>query len=129
MNNTLIEKVKKYVDEIFEEKHDKRSAYHSYEHTREVAEAAEKIGKASDLNAEDLEAVIIAAWFHDTGYLFQQENHELQSVIVAEEFLRLNNYPYVKTKRVADCILAKQLNHLPANLMEEVIHDADYINL
>ena len=76
MDNKLIEKVKKYVNDIFQEKYDKRSTYHSFEHTREVAEAAEKIGKASDLNDEELEAVIIAAWFHDTGYLFQHDDHE-----------------------------------------------------
>ena len=35
----------------------------------------------------------------------------------------------IKIKRVADCILATRMNHVPANLMEEVIHDADYINL
>ncbi len=129
MDNNLIEKVKKHVNELFQEKYDKRSTYHSYDHTREVAEAAEKIGKASDLGDEELEAVIIAAWFHDTGYLFQHEDHEAQSVRVAEEFLKPNNYPDEKIKRVADGILATRMNHVPVNLMEEVIHDADYINL
>lgn len=129
MDNILIEKVKKYVNEVFQEKYDKRATYHSYEHTREVAEAAEKIGRGSNLNDEELEAVIISAWFHDTGYLFQHENHELHSVKMAEDFLRSNNYPEMKVKRVADCILATRINHVPANLMEEVIHDADYINL
>ena len=129
MDNNLIEKVKDYVNKIFQEKYDKRSTYHSFEHTREVAEAAEKIGKASDLNDEELEAVIIAAWFHDTGYLFQHDDHESHSVKVADEFLRSGNYPGEKVKRVTDCILATKMNHVPANLMEEVIHDADYINL
>jgi predicted metal-dependent HD superfamily phosphohydrolase len=129
MDNSLIEKVKNYVNKIFREKYDKRSTYHSFEHTREVAEAAEKIGRSSDLNDEELEAVIIAAWFHDTGYLFQHDDHESHSVKVADEFLRSGNYPDEKVKRVTDCILATKVNHVPANLMEEVIHDADYINL
>jgi predicted metal-dependent HD superfamily phosphohydrolase len=124
-----IEKAKEHVKNIFQEKYDKRSTYHSYEHTREVAEAAEKIGKESNLSDDELEAVIIAAWFHDTGYLLQHEDHEAYSVKVAEEFLRSANYPDEKIKRVAECILATRMDHIPANLMEEVIHDADYINL
>lgn len=129
MNNDLIEKIIKYIKKIFEEKHDKRSTYHSFEHTSEVAEAAEKIGKASGLSDEELEAVIIAAWFHDTGYLFRYNDHEMESVKVADEFLKSNNYPDLKIKRVTDCILSTQVSHTPSNLMEEVIHDADYINL
>jgi len=129
MDNSLIDKVKTYVKEFFGEKYDNRSTYHSYEHTQEVAEAAEKIGKASELNEEELEAVIIAAWFHDTGYLFQKDDHESYSVKVAKEFLEPAGYPEEKIKRVASNILATRLNYVPVNLMEEVIHDADYINL
>jgi len=129
MDNNLIDQVKNYVNGIFRERYDKRSTYHSYDHTKEVAEAAEKIGKNSNLNDEEMEAVIIAAWFHDTGYLFTHDDHELQSVKVAEEFLRTVSYPEIKIKRVVDNILATRLNVVPANLMEEVIHDADYINL
>ncbi|MFI5219312.1 MAG: Pycsar system effector family protein [Bacteroidia bacterium] len=129
MDNKLIEKVKKYVKEVFEEKYDNRSTYHSFEHTREVAEASEKIGNGSDLNDEELETVVIAAWFHDTGYMFQREDHETYSVKKAEEFLKSNKYPDEKVQRVAACIMATRINHVPENLMEEVIHDADYINL
>lgn len=129
MDNNVTDKVIKYVEGIFEEKYDKRSTYHSLDHTREVAEAAEKIGKNSNLNDEEMEAVIIAAWFHDTGYLFQHDDHESHSVKIAEEFLKSIQYPEDKLKRVIDCILATRMNIIPNNLMEEVIHDADYINL
>jgi predicted metal-dependent HD superfamily phosphohydrolase len=129
MDNSIISEVKQYVEELFLNKYDNRSSYHSYEHTKEVAEAAGKIGKGSGLSKEELEAVVIAAWFHDTGYLFEQKNHEEQSVKLAEEFLSSRNYPEEKIKHVKDCILATRMNSVPANLMEEVIHDADYINL
>jgi predicted metal-dependent HD superfamily phosphohydrolase len=129
MDNSIISEVKKYVEDLFQNKYDNRSSYHSFAHTKEVAEAAEKIGKGSDLNADELEAVVIAAWFHDTGYLNEQSNHEDQSVKIAEEFLSAHKYPEDKIKNVKDCILATRMNYVPANLMEEVIHDADYINL
>jgi predicted metal-dependent HD superfamily phosphohydrolase len=129
MESQIISEVKEYVESLFKEKYDNRSTYHSIEHTKEVSDAAEKIGKESGLNDEELEAVIIAAWFHDTGYLVELNDHESHSVKVAEEFLKSRGYDPEKTKRVSDCILATRMNYVPANLMEEVIHDADYINL
>ena len=129
MDKNLIEKAEKYVKEIFRDKYDNKSTYHSIEHVADVAEAAEKIGKASDLNEEELEAVIIAAWFHDVGYLFQQEDHESASVKVADEYLKGMEYPDRKIKSVIDCIVATKMNNVPANKMEEVIHDADSVHL
>lgn len=129
MDNDLIGKVKTYIHELFQEKYDKRSTYHSYEHSQEVAEAAENIGKESNLNDEELEAVILAAWFHDTGYLFRKEDHEAYSANVADDYLKTVDYDIKKRKRVAECILATKVDYIPVNLMEEVIHDADYINL
>lgn len=129
MDNSIISDARKFVEDLFRNKYDNRSSYHSFEHTKEVAEAAAKIGKGSDLNEEELEAVVIAAWFHDTGYLFKQNDHEKQSVKLAEDFLASNNYPEEKIEHVRNCILATRMNYVPANLMEEVIHDADYINL
>src|SRR5688572_17704087 len=129
MDTVLIEKVKLCVSDLFNKKYDKRSTYHSFEHTREVAEAAEKIGKAVDLNELELESVVIAAWFHDTGYLIDKEDHESHSAQFAEEFLLTQNYPLPRIQQVKENILATRLEHTPQNLMEEVIHDADYTNL
>lgn len=129
MDNDITEKVKAFVSKTFQENYDKRSTYHSFEHTRQVAEAAEKIGKGSDLREDELEIVIVSAWLHDTGYLFEPGNHEAKSAGIAEEFLKANNYAEEKIKKVADCIMATRMNHIPVNLMEEVIRDADFINL
>jgi len=129
MDKVLLEKVKLTVSELFKEKYDKRSTYHSFNHTREVAEAAEKIGKAAGLNENEMETVVIAAWFHDTGYLFNKQDHETHSAQFAETFLKEINYPEIKLQRVKENILATKMHHIPSNLMEEVLHDADYINL
>ena len=114
---------------MFEERYDQRSTYHSFEHTREVAEAAEKIGKESGLGDEELEVVVLAAWFHDTGYLFDPGDHETASAGVAEKFLQGEGYPSEKITRVLSCIQSTRMDAIPKSLMEEVIHDADYINL
>ena len=92
MNNEIISEVKDYVEELFQANYDNRSSYHSFEHTKEVAEAAEKIGKGSGLNDEELEAVIIAAWFHDTGYLHQQKDRPPAPLVVNNVKLTLRQY-------------------------------------
>src|SRR5688572_18918793 len=129
MNEALIDKARNYVKDLFREKYDPRATYHSFEHTREVADAALKIGKQSSLRLDELEVVVLAAWFHDTGYLFRKEDHESSSAETAAFFLRKERYPEEKIRRVTECILATRLNHKPENLLEEVIHDADFINL
>ena len=42
--------------------------YHNLDHTREVVSAASEIGSSSDLEDEDMELIILAAWYHDLGY-------------------------------------------------------------
>jgi predicted metal-dependent HD superfamily phosphohydrolase len=37
---------------------------------------------------DQLETVLIAAWFHDTGYFKGKINHEQESRNIAENFLR-----------------------------------------
>ena len=129
MDKNLIDATKNFVSEIFNEKYDSKAAYHSLEHSRDVAEASEKIGKASDLKDDQLEIVILAAWFHDTGYLFQRKDHEIASVKTAETFLRKNSYPEEKISAVAECIFSTRMGHVPRNVMEKVIMDADFTNL
>ena len=127
--NELASKAEAYVKELFREKYDSRSAYHSFEHTREVAEAARKIGRESGLKNEELDDVVLAAWFHDTGYLFRKDDHESASAETARQFLEKEHVAQERVQRIIACIMATRINHVPENIVEEVIHDADYINL
>lgn len=42
-------------------------AYHDMSHARRVAENAEQISRTFDLNQKERDALILAAWWHDTG--------------------------------------------------------------
>jgi len=127
--DSLIEKVKNHVNDLFLKKNDSRLVYHSLGHTLEVAEAVQKIGKATGLNEDELEIVTIAALFHDTGYLIQHTDHETASMKCAEDFLSENGYERSKIKGVISCIDATRLGATPGSEMEKVMRDADYINL
>lgn len=125
----ILHSVEEHVRKIFKEKFHPDHIYHSIKHTTSVVKAAEKIGKASDLPEEDMEILIIAAWFHDIGYSESFENHEELSANSAQEFLSSVQYPEKKINRIKSAIMATRLPQSPKDKMEEVLCDADLHHL
>jgi predicted metal-dependent HD superfamily phosphohydrolase len=128
-NHELIEKAIAYVEVLFRERKPDWVRYHTLEHAKAVAKASEEIGIACGLGGEDLEVVILAAWFHDTGYLEKIEGHEERSVELAKSFLEGKGFAQDKVAQVAGCIRATRMPQNPQNLTEEVLCDADIAHL
>ena len=123
--SALLQTSRKYVESFLKENLSDGIYYHDLEHTQEVVEASQEIGIASKLSNEELEIVLIAAWFHDTGYYKGMENHEEMSKDVAEKFLKQEGVGESKIAAVGGCILATKIPQTPKNIMEEVLCDAD----
>jgi len=129
LHKELVRKATAYVEGLFRAKKPEWVKFHSFRHARAVAKASQEIGTACRLNAEDLETVTLAAWFHDTGYLEGIDGHEEKSVEIAAAFLRDNGYPEEKIGQIAGCIRATKLPQSPKNLLEQVLCDADIAHL
>ena len=129
LDTDLLDKSKEYVESFLEQNLSSEIFYHDLEHTQEVVKAAGEIGKASGLSDDQLETVLIAAWFHDTGYYRGKRDHEKESKIIAEEFLRSQDINEKKIADVGGCIIATKIPQRPTNLMEEVLCDADLYHL
>ncbi len=125
----LLKKVGEYVTRYTQEHFSEDIFYHNINHVKEVVKAAEEIGKAVGLTDEELEVVMIAAWFHDIGFYKGQEGHEKKSVKIAEEFLLKNDYSREKTDQVRSCILATKVPQNPGNKLDKVLCDADLYHL
>ncbi|HBH23457.1 MAG TPA: hypothetical protein DDY13_08540 [Cytophagales bacterium] len=125
----IIKKAEKYVKAFLRENLERSICYHNATHTKEVVKASEVIGKACGLNNEELEMVILSAWFHDTGYYKGKEDHESVSADIAEEFLKNEGFPPEKVRQVKACIIATKIPQSPKNLLEEVLCDADLYHL
>jgi len=121
----ILESAAKFSSEIISEKLPKGMVYHNIEHTREVVNTAKEIGKNSGLNDEEIELLVLAAWFHDTGITEVYNNHEEKSANIAREFLIKNNYPPEKAEKVSQLILVTKMPQNPKNILEKVICDAD----
>ena len=73
-------------------------------------------------------AVIIAAWWHDVGRLYQQENHEkLSAELVAKE-LSKHNYEKSFIETVYNAIEPHGLLMHPKTIEGKIIRDADKLN-
>ena len=123
--NEILLKVENFIYQIFKEKSPPENVYHNITHTKEVVKAVEKIGRAENLNDDQMEILIIAAWFHDTGYVEKSKGHEELSSEYAKKFLMEFNFPKEKIDKITGCILATKIPHQPKNIFEEVLCDAD----
>jgi predicted metal-dependent HD superfamily phosphohydrolase len=103
--------------------------FHNLHHTINVTQGALKIGRAEQLGPEELEIVVLAAWFHDTGHIRAYTGHEAHSIRIAEAWLERVAYPPEKRDRVLSCIAATVMPQRPRNKLEEVICDADLYHL
>jgi len=125
----LIEECKKYVKELFD-KSTIDLSYHNLEHTQHVISAAELIAENnSKINAEEKENIILAAIFHDVGYLETYKNHEERGAEIAEQFLLEKGIDASKISEVKRIILATKLGHEPIDESEMIIMDADLSHL
>ena len=91
MNTGILEKVEINALEVLS-KLDHKYTFHCTNHTHEVVTFSRIIGKKCNLTPEELQVVLIAAWYHDTGYTRSPHNHEDHSVAIAENFLKTNDY-------------------------------------
>ena len=103
--------------------------YHNLTHTREVVEAAELIGKESDLSPEELENVLISAWLHDLGYAKSCQQHETIGAEMVKPFLESLSIGPERVQAVVDSILATRMPQNPQSKIAEVLCDADLFHL
>ena len=128
-NTSFLEKTKEYVAGFIGENFTEKICYHNIDHTLEVVDASELIGKKCKISNKDLETVIIASWFHDTGYYLGCLEHEEASAKIASEFLSGQNTPQEIIDEVVNCILSTKIPQKPKTLLEKIICDADLYHL
>jgi predicted metal-dependent HD superfamily phosphohydrolase len=125
----LLKRVKAYAENYLANKIPSQLCYHNLEHTKVVVEAAKEIGRASNLSAEEMETVLLAAWLHDTGYSKCNAGHEAESMQITRDILAQNGAFEEKIEQVVNCIQATTYPQNPLNLVEKVMCDADMIHL
>jgi predicted metal-dependent HD superfamily phosphohydrolase len=128
-DSKLVTRACAYVAHLLRAKKPGWVRFHTFEHAEAVVKACKEIGVASRLSDEELEIVMLAAWFHDTGYVETVEGHEEKSVEIAASFLRETEFSENKIAQVAGCIRATKMPQAPKSPLEQLLCDADIAHL
>jgi predicted metal-dependent HD superfamily phosphohydrolase len=126
---SLLQQAEAYVKQYFVEHHDSRLVYHNLQHTQRVVLSAVEIANHFQLSERDYCLVLVAAWFHDTGYFTIPATHEQEGADLATTFLQQHGAAAEDIAAVTGCILATKLPQSPQNLLEQIVCDADLYHL
>ncbi|WP_338840370.1 Pycsar system effector family protein [Flavobacterium ginsenosidimutans] len=125
----LIEQSEDFVGNLLKDKLSNLYSYHNFNHTFTVVNAVKELCKKEDVEGDDKVALLVAAWFHDTGYIEGYENHEKTSTKIAADFLREKGKSEEFIALVSSLILATVKEYEPRTHLEKIIRDADYAHL
>jgi predicted metal-dependent HD superfamily phosphohydrolase len=128
--NALYKKIETNVTDLFEKQKTEGLYYHSLEHTQQVVARTKEIAAHYNVNEKEMLILYAAAWFHDTGYLFNDaDTHEEKSIEVMRAYLTKLIDDEEVILAVEECIMATKPPQRPKNLLEEIICDADTYHL
>ncbi|UII27853.1 HD domain-containing protein [Fulvivirga maritima] len=103
--------------------------YHNLEHTRDVVEAAADLCSKENLTPKETELVIIAAWFHDVGYICGKEKHEESGCGVMRDKLSEWGMSNEDITVVESLIKATEMPQNPDSISAQILCDSDLYHL
>ncbi|WP_341214587.1 HD domain-containing protein [uncultured Wocania sp.] len=125
----MIEEVEKYCTQVLSVSKCKELPFHNLEHTKEVVQNVKYLCAAMDITQEDTDILIIAAWFHDTGFSVTYEGHEDESKRIAIKFLSDLNMDKRLIEQISDYIEATKMPQHPTTELAEILCDADVFHI
>jgi predicted metal-dependent HD superfamily phosphohydrolase len=129
ITNQILAETGAYVSGYLSKHLDKAFCYHDFFHTFSVVNASDMLCTTTGISKPQQRILLVAAWFHDTGYTIQMDEHEKASAIIAEKFLKERGIDEEEIELVKNCILATQYPQHPKNELEQILCDADMLHL
>ncbi len=110
---------------LLKEKLPPELTYHTYDHTRDVIEATERIARSENVNDNEVMLLKTAAAFHDTGYIYTRAHHEEESCLIAKKYLSEKGVSSDDIKIICELIMSTKVPQKPKNKLCEILCDAD----
>jgi predicted metal-dependent HD superfamily phosphohydrolase len=126
---TLVNQVQDFVSNLVESKLSGLYTYHNLDHTIGVVKAVTILCDEEKVSPSEREILLVAAWFHDTGYTNGCKNHEDYSTEIATNFLKEKEKSGEYIAKVSGLIKATAKEYVPQTLLEKIIKDADYYHI
>lgn len=125
----LIAEAEKYVISFLNENLDPSYLYHNLIHTQRVVKRTQELIEGMQIKDKEAQHLLIAAWFHDTGFIKGCENHESESAVIVEKFLKEQNIKKSDIDAIKALIISTKMENEPTNKLEGLIRDADCAHL
>jgi uncharacterized protein len=99
--------------------------YHSLDHTLDVIDASERIGREMGVSGHDMGLLRVAAAYHDSGFLVRYSGHEEAGCDIAREALPGFGFSADDIGAISDMIMATKVPQAPTSPLAEILCDAD----
>ncbi len=123
--NSLIDAAASYVRDLLKKSLPDTIQYHNINHTEDVVEVCQLLGEKRGLSQGNMSKLLLAAWFHDTGFVRSSENHEEESSRIATNWLRDKNQSEKLIQEVSELIHSTRAGAKIDGELAEILHDAD----
>lgn len=121
----IVNKAEDHIKDLYATNPHELLLFHNFNYTTQVAKCAGEIAYNEKLEDDEIEMVLLSAWFINIGYLFDFVNHIDQSVRVIKNFVQEINYTADKAEIIIKAIERVLKNNKPENKIEKVLSDAN----
>ena len=127
--SALVKDAQTYLTALLTQELPAKLTYHSLRHTEAVAKECRALAAAAALGPDDTEALLLAAWFHDAGYIDVYDGHEYRSMERAAAWLAGQGVEAGRIQLINDVIRATHRDEPAETELQKLLVDADMSNL
>ena len=127
--SALVKNAQAYLTALLTQELPAKLTYHSLRHTETVAKECRALAAAAALAPDDTEALLLAAWFHDVGYLDVYDGHEYRGMERAATWLAGQGVEAGRIQLINDVIRATHRDEPAETELQKLLVDADMSNL
>lgn len=122
----IIKQAEDYINALLKDKLSNLYCYHNFNHTLHFVHAVKELMDSEIEDELEKEILLIAAWFHDSGYIDGAKNHEDRSCEIVTSFLNDRGYDSDYIDKVTALIRATKMDEAAVTPSEKIMKDSDY---
>ncbi|MFM1875232.1 MAG: hypothetical protein RL266_969 [Bacteroidota bacterium] len=115
----------KYILERLESELPEHLLYHGHHHTIDVLEAVERIARQECIDEKGINLLLVAAAYHDCGFIRSHLDHEETGCAIARETLPRFEFTHESIESICQMIMATKVPQRPTGLLSDILCDAD----
>ena len=120
----LIKQAEDFVVDLLQNTLDEEYVFHNLKRTQEIVEATQKLVSEGQLKDGDEVALVLAAWFLNTGFTTDEGGVAAHSATIAKDFLASKEYSQKGIDKVESLIWELHSKGGPRSPEGELLHDA-----